>query len=221
MKTVTARQMKEIDRRAIHDFGIPAILLMENAGLGVARVAKKMLGSCRGKLVAIFCGKGSNGGDGFVAARHLINWGSVLRVYLMGRKEEVKGDPSINLGILEKMKVEVKEIVRADLLEGVKGELDGAWLIIDALLGTGLKGGVEEPYRSAITFLNQTQKPILSIDTPSGLDATSGKAMGVSIKAARTATMALPKQGFYRGEGPIYVGEVEVVDIGIPRELLR
>ncbi len=193
---------------------------MELAGLGVARIATKMLERSHGSGALVLCGRGSNGGDGFVAARHLLNQGFKVKVYLVGRMADVKGEARTNLVILTKMVKCIDQIKGPGSLEGLKGDIMWADLVIDALLGIGLKGKVKEPFLTIIEFLNQTDRPILSVDTPSGLDADSGKVMGACVKATRTATMAAPKKGFFRGAAPSFTGPVEVVDIGIPRRLL-
>jgi len=194
--------MQEMDRRAIEEAGIPSSVLMENAGRYVAETA------ATGKKVAIFCGTGNNGGDGFVAARYLKESGAEVSVYVVGKKARIKGDAKVNL---EKMGLEAKEI-------GVPVELD-VDLIIDAIFGIGLKGEVKEPARAIIKDLNAKSIPVISVDVPSGLDADTGEALGEAIKATKTVTMQIAKNGFYRGEGPRYTGEVIVANIGIPEEL--
>lgn len=212
--------MREIDRKATQLYSIPTLILMELAGFGVARIAAKMLQRSHGSRVVVLCGRGNNGGDGFVAARHLLNRGFRVKVYVVGRVVDVKGEARTNLDILKKLVKAIEQILAPDTLGGLKRELKKADLVIDALLGIGLKGKVGEPFLTIIELLNQSDRPILSIDIPSGLDADNGKVMGACVKAARTATMAAPKKGFFRDRARSFTGPVEVVDIGIPRGLL-
>jgi NAD(P)H-hydrate epimerase len=207
VKAVSVAEMLELDRKTIEGFGLPSIVLMENAGREVARVAIEMLSKTSGRRIAVFCGTGNNGGDGFVAARHLARQGCEVRVYLLGKRSSLKKDPAVNLNILEKMHIKIEEL--ADSLD-----LD-ADLFIDAVFGIGLKGDIKEPLRSIVADLNKKDRPILSIDIPSGLDADSGEVIGEAIKAEKTVTMQFPKKGFYINKGPACVGEVIVADIGI------
>lgn len=219
MNYVTSQQMKEIDRRTQEEFGISAIVLMENAGQSVARVALDMLSGRKEKRVVCVCGKGNNGGDGFVCARHLINNGINTDVFLVGDKEGLKGEAKVNCDVLQKMGKTIKTLHEKDLAS-FENELKGTQLIIDAIFGTGLEGEVKEPYRSVIRLMNSSGKPVLSVDVPSGLDATEGKVLGVCVKATKTVTFGLPKTGFVRNDGPLHVGEVIVEDISIPKTLL-
>lgn len=196
-----------MDRRTIKGFGIPSIVLMENAGQSVSKAAMDILASASGKRIAVFCGTGNNGGDGFVAARHLARQGAEVNVYILGKCSGVKNDPAINLEMLEKIGIKADEISRPLDLD--------ADLIIDAIFGIGLKGEVREPARSIIADLNKKHVPILSIDVPSGLDADTGEVLGEAIKAKETVTMQFPKKGFYKNKGPEHVGELIVADIGI------
>lgn len=161
------------------------------------------------KTIAIVCGVGNNGGDGLVAARHLLNAGVKVQVCLIGKISKLKPDPKTNLNILEKMGVKVK---RVKTLKGLKG-IGKAGLIIDALFGIGLSSEVREPYASIIDFLNRSRKPILAVDVPSGLDADTGQAPGIAVKAKRTVTFVAKKKGFRRASR--YCGKVVVRDIGI------
>jgi len=226
VRTVTRKEARRIDKLAIEKYGIPGIVLMENAGLAVSRVVSQMLGDKKdatnaSQRVAIFCGKGNNGGDGFVVARHLINRDIGVNIYLLCEKKDVKGDALINLNILLRMGQAVKEITCPDDIEGVKEEVYGASLIVDAILGTGTEGEVKEPMKSSIDFINGTLLPIVSVDIPSGLDADNGMLLGTSIKATKTVTFVAPKKGFYLNEGPLQTGEVTIADIGISVKILR
>lgn len=213
MRKVTAAEMREIDRCAIQEFGIPGVVLMENAGRGAATVALDMLKGADNPKAAVVCGQGNNGGDGYVIARHLHNAGISVVVRIVAPREKIAGDALINLSIIEKMKLDV-QFISADSLD-----FSDATIIVDALLGTGLSGAVREPYLTAIRKINAAAKPVLAVDIPSGLNSDTGEVLGECVRAARTVTFALPKIGFTIKAGPAVAGPVTVVDIGVPREL--
>ncbi|NOX96875.1 MAG: NAD(P)H-hydrate dehydratase [Nitrospirae bacterium] len=218
MKLVTPEEMREIDRKAIEEFQIPSLQLMENAGRQIAEAAREMLRFPLGKRVAIFAGRGNNGGDGFVAARYLVEEEAEIDIYLLGKKEDVKGDAQTNLQRLTQPVMEIKEEKDLDKL---KDSLSQADLIIDALLGTGARGKVQGILKATIELLNESGKPIISVDIPSGLSGEKGEPLDICVKAARTVTMGLPKQGLISYPGAEYVGELKVADIGIPPEVLN
>jgi len=207
MRTVSVKEMQELDRMAIEDRGIPSIVLMENAGIAVSEIALTELKNIKNKKTAVFCGSGNNGGDGFVAARHLFNKGINVSVYLIGPRLNLKNDPKINAEALDNIGVEIREISEPINIDH--------GLIIDAIFGIGLKGEVKEPARSIISDLNKKSITIISVDVPSGLDADTGEVLGASVKACITVTMQFPKQGFYQNKGPEYTGKIIAVDIGI------
>lgn len=221
MNSVTAQKMKEIDRRAVCEYGIPAIVLMENAGRGVSEIAIKMLEDIGHARVSIFCGKGNNGGDGFTTTRHLMNKEIEVATFLIGREEELSAAARTNYRILTEMNAQVEKIQTDDDWKQIKEKAVDADLTIDALLGIGLSGEVKGLYKSIIESLNRAPSPILSVDIPSGLNADSGKPCGVAIKAKKTVTLGLVKTGLITDEGMNYAGEVVVIDIGIPRKLLK
>jgi len=223
MKLVTGQEMKEIDRIAIEKYKIPSLQLMEKAGFGTAQVAGKMLGEVRGKTVFIFCGKGNNGGDGFVAGMYLAKQKAKGKFFLLGKKTELKGDAQVNLKKALKIKLLLAEI--ADLKKiPEKLECD---LIIDAIFGTGFKGEVAGLEKEVIKKINESKIPVLAVDIPSGIDADSGKWLdsarhkSICVQASETVTMGLPKiaQVFYPGKE--FCGELTVVDIGIPEEVIQ
>lgn len=215
-------QIREIDRIAMDEYGLPGLALMENAGRGAARMALEMLARPDRSLVVILCGKGNNGGDGFVVARWLRNAGVDVRAFLTAAVGDVprESDAGVNLGVALRMGVPVAEILDADGVEQVTSLLPKADLIVDALLGTGLSGDVREPARSLVERVNAAEAPVLAIDTPSGLCGDTGRALGCAVKADRTATFAAAKRGFFTGEGPELVGELRVIDIGVPVRIL-
>ncbi len=221
MKYVTSEQMKQIDKRAQEEFGMPSVILMENAGRGASRVALDMLPKEKKAKAVCVCGKGNNGGDGFVCTRHLINNSIDVDIFLLGNPNGLKGDAKINYRILRKMGKTVKILKNKKTLDLFKRSLKKARLLIDAIFGIGLSGEVKQPYKNIIDLMNQCEKPILALDVPSGLDATEGKVLGSCIKAAKTITFALPKTGFIKNDGPYYAGEIIVADISIPKILLK
>lgn len=202
--------MAEADRISIEEYGINVLVLMENAGLAVATVARKMLGgTASGRRVCCLVGKGNNGGDGLVAVRHLHNWGARVNVVL-GEKAELRDVPSKQLAIAEKMGIEVTE---SDV------EFERAELLIDALLGCGSKGNPRDPVAELIRRANASGIPTLAVDIPSGLDATTGDPGDPCIVAKSTVTLGLPKTGFLNPKARGFVGELFVADISMPREV--
>ena len=222
-KTLTREEMLELDRKAIEEYKIPGIVLMENAGRNVAEEILKMLDDPQQAKVAILCGKGNNGGDGFVVARHLHNHSISVYVFLVAKISDIlkDGDAGTNLQILLNMKIPVKEILDIPGVNSILKELNGYNILADALFGTGLSGDVREPFKTLISGVNNLDKPTLSVDIPSGLDCNTGKFLGAAIKATKTVTFAVAKKGFYLNDGPSYTGKVIVSDIGIPKELIH
>lgn len=220
MKVPTAEQMQELDRKAIETYRIPGIVLMENAGRGATEVISNAFPDIQKRRVAIIAGKGNNGGDGFVIARHLLNRGVSVKVFLLSNPKALRGDAETNFGIFQRMKGEVFPVPSSKDYQKVKKDLEKFDLLIDGIFGTGLDAEVRGYYREVIDHLNTLQKPIVAIDIPSGLDANTGKPLGTAIRASLTATFGLPKVGHLIPPGLDYVGDVHVVDIGIPRRLV-
>ncbi|MGC8862144.1 MAG: NAD(P)H-hydrate dehydratase [Armatimonadota bacterium] len=222
---VTAEQMRELDRLATEKYGIPSLLLMENAGRAVADTAAEMLGDVRGKHVVVVCGPGNNGGDGFVAARHLHNAGADVRLAYFGDRSKARGDALVNLEIAEKMGLAID---MSGSIRRLRTSLERAELVIDALLGTGIKGELRGDLGEVIGCINlNTGAPVLAVDIPSGVDADTGRTWGPSSRAAQeavdadcTVTFGLPKIGLVTYPGAGYVGDLVVADIGIPVEAL-
>ena len=215
VRIVTAKQMQRIDKRASKIYGIPAIILMESAAIASAFLVLKMLKQDLSNVV-LFCGQGNNGGDGFACARHLINHGLKVKVCFVGKVEKLSNESKTNYQILRKMGQKILK----PKISSLKKELKNADLIVDALLGIGLKNKVREPYFSLINLINDSEKPVLSLDIPSGLDATGGKVCGIAVKARRTITFGLFKRGFLNPQALTYIGELTIGDIGLPRKLL-
>ena len=220
MKVATAAEMRVIDSRAINDFGILGLVLMENAGYKVARKVEEILGDVQSKTICIFAGKGNNGGDGFVAARHLENSGAKVRVLLYGSKEAVTGDAKVNLDILLKTGADIVEITGERDLDKVKFLAALADCLVDALLGTGFRGEIKGNLAEVVGIISAAGAPVVAVDIPSGIDADSGAVRGVAVKANHTVTIALPKPGLLFQPGAAHAGEITVADIGIPQEVV-
>jgi NAD(P)H-hydrate epimerase len=211
---LTRAQVREIDRRAIEEYGIPGVVLMENAGRGAAEVLLSLGVSSR---VVICCGKGNNGGDGFVIARHLDNHGVPVSVLLFSRPDEITGDAAVNLRVIEKSGIAI--LIQPDMATLVS-ELAAASWIVDAVFGTGLRGEVRPPFDRVIAAINGSGKPILAVDIPSGLDCDTGASLGATIRATHTVTFVAPKAGFAHPAAQQWLGNLHVVDIGAPRKLV-
>jgi ADP-dependent NAD(P)H-hydrate dehydratase / NAD(P)H-hydrate epimerase len=220
---VTSSEMRACDRYAIEVLKIPALVLMENAGRGAAEVIERSFGPVAGKTVLIFCGKGNNGGDGFVIARHLYNRGANIYTLVLGKPTELKGDPKVNFDpIREISKRAPKDRVFQIKIGASKSSLSmlpKADLIVDAIFGTGFSGIVKEPQRSVINWINDSDTQVVSVDIPSGVNADTGEVANVAVKANLTATMAFKKIGLITGDGISYTGKIEVVDISIPKSI--
>jgi len=219
MRAVTAEEMAEMDRTAIEVLGIPGVVLMENAGRGAAEVMYRYFPDLQGRKVAVLAGGGNNGGDGFVIARHLWQKRVAVTVYLLKKRQSYRGDAKVNLEIIEKLGVQVEEHTDNKSLAGLKRKLSKAEILVDAVFGTGLNAPVRGFYQKIIELVNQLERPVLAVDLPSGLSATSGAPLGTCIQASVTATFGLPKVGQLVTPGCVYVGRLEVVDIGLPRSV--
>jgi len=193
---------------------MPALLLMENAGRAVAQETLRIIGKRRLRI-AIFCGKGNNGGDGFCAARHLLVAGINPDIYLVSKISEVKKESEVNLNILLNLKKKVFEVSPSSL-DIIKKRISKYDLIIDALLGIGLKGNITGVMAQLIGIINNSKADILSVDIPSGLDANSGRILGCCIKAGKTITFVAKKRGMVKDQGLKSRGEVKIADIGVP-----
>lgn len=189
-------------------------MLMENAGRGIADV---LCGLGITGPVTIVCGRGNNGGDGYVIARHLDLRGYYVRVVLLDDPGTFRGDAVLNYRVLEKSDVPIERADKISLDERLRG---ASW-IVDAILGTGAQGEPREPYASAIDRLNASGVPILAVDVPSGLDCDTGEPAKHTIRAQQTCTFVAAKPGFLRPAAQPYVGRLHIVDIGAPRKLIE
>lgn len=214
---VAAKEMAEIDRFTIEKVGIPGMVLMENAGREVVAVIREMLGTVEGKNIYIFCGKGNNGGDGYVVARYLLDMGANVKTYLVGKIDEVKGDAGSNLRILRGLGHSMLPI---SSVEHVNWN-NGAHLLVDALLGTGVRGVLTGLVKELVEKINEDRAPIISVDLPTGVEADTGAVGGTCIQAKTTVTMGYLKNGLLLTPGRKHAGDVIVADIGIPRAVLK
>jgi NAD(P)H-hydrate epimerase len=206
---ISCSEMKELDRYAIEVIGIPSIVLMENAAL---KVVKNI--SPKSEKIVLVCGIGNNGGDGLAVARHLYLCGREVAVYLLGDPEGGTVDFKINLNILRNLNIEAKRIVEGNVLEDLRKSIQGSDLIVDAIFGIGISREVTGLYRKAIEIINESGKPVISVDIPSGLNGDTGDVMGVSVNAHKTITFHRVKTGLVNAME--HTGEVIVEKIGIP-----
>jgi NAD(P)H-hydrate epimerase len=214
---LTREQSRRVDRLAVEEYGFSGLVLMENAGRGVADVlcAAGIAGP-----VVICCGKGNNGGDGFVVARHLALRGHTVRVLLWALPEELTGDAAANCHIFAKSGAAMEVFGAVHDAARLARQLDGAAWIVDALLGTGARGEPRPPIGAVIDQLNASPAPKLAIDVPSGLDCDTGTAAAQTIRAAVTCAFVAAKVGFLVPGAEQYLGRLHVLDIGTPRNLL-
>lgn len=213
--------MLEMDRMTTEEMGLPGIVLMENAGRGAADVAVDMLEHKKPRRVMVMCGSGNNGGDGYVVARYLLEWGHKVRICALTSLDDIHGDAHVHLDVLLAMQADVRPVVDSTELAAAGRRFSHTHLVVDAVLGTGVRGEVHGIAAEAIEVMNAGDVPVLSIDIPSGLDANTGKPLGTAVRATRTATCHAPKVGFRNRSSSKFTGKVSVVDIGIPREVVR
>ncbi len=210
-------QAREVDRRAVDEFGLPSIVLMENAGRGCV---DKLIQLGLAGPVVVCCGPGNNGGDGFVIARHLDLRHVTVKLALFAPRNRYQGDAAVNLAVVEKSGIEAVDF-STDFTNGALDTFLGQpGCIVDALLGTGFCGEVRQPLAQAIDRLNAAPAPKIAIDLPSGLDCDTGLASTHTIRATHTLTFVAMKRGFGNPASVPYTGEVHVLDIGAPRRLV-
>lgn len=210
---VTSQEMREMDGLTIREYGIPSLVLMERAGAAVARTLVKSFGRAARQGVLVVAGKGNNGGDGLVVARHLKAKKIPCEVVVLARGDELSADAAENLKAFRKRRGKVFE--GSGSLAALKERLKGKTLLVDAILGTGLKEEVRGVYAEAIQVMNGSGLPVLAVDLPSGLDSDRGRPLGATVKAAVTVALAFPKVGEVIFPGVSYVGQLVVADIGI------
>ena len=232
MKLPKAHEMQMLDRCAIDDFGIPGIVLMENAGLGTVLMMEKELGPARDHFAIIFIGPGNNGGDGLVIGRHLHQRGCEAIFFFLVHPDELKGDAATNLNIIRLLKLPFHVIDNARrvqtipvLFKQIESRGKPCYAVIDALFGTGLTREISGHFAAAIDLINRPDfahnVPIVAVDIPSGMDSDSGRIFGKSVKAKLTATFGCAKPGQIMHGGSEFTGKLHIIDIGIPPEVFH
>jgi NAD(P)H-hydrate epimerase len=221
MRILSAGQIREADRRTVHEIGIPSLVLMENAGRQVVAAMESFFEDLADRRVAVLAGKGNNGGDGFVVARTLHQRGIDVSVFLVGQVADVKGDARVNLEILGRLGLTVVEIVDEGQWELHFSEISQHGLIVDALFGTGLSAALGGMYETVIGDVNGSEIPVVAIDLPSGVSADTPHLIGDAIDATVTVTLAAPKLPLILPPAEHLSGEVVIADIGIPGDVIE
>ena len=215
---LTREQSREVDRRAVETYEMPSIVLMENAGRGVTDGITRQHPPA---AVTVCCGKGNNGGDGFVIARHLDLRGWPVQVLTTAADTEYTGDAAVNLRILRHTEVPIRQLSQDATISDWEAAMTGAAHVVDALLGTGASGDPRPPYDAAIDAINRSATHVVAVDVPSGLDCDTGSPGKPTVRADETFTFVAAKRGFAETGAAAYVGQLHVVDIGTPTKLLR
>lgn len=221
--TLSRDEVRELDRRAIEGFGVPGLVLMENAGRGCAEMMMRL--NPEKRPTVILCGPGNNGGDGFVIARHLHNHGWPVDVHVFAKCNHTPDDADVNFDILFAAGIPFTQYhpehvgqLQLDFFRRQYVARPG-WTV-DALFGTGLSRPLAAPFDEVVAAVNASGHPVLAVDVPSGLDCDTGEPLGPTVRAAHTATFVAPKKGFLNPKSRAWTGEVHVIDIGAPRRLI-
>ncbi|MGM0902139.1 MAG: NAD(P)H-hydrate epimerase [Bacillota bacterium] len=217
------KDMQQMDQYTMESLGLPGVVLMENAGSRIVEeiVANSKSLTSKKPKVLILAGGGNNGGDGFVVARKLVDIGWKPQLWLLVPVEKITGDARVHLNAYLSRGLTLFTLKQFDEFQH---QLTQADLIVDAILGTGIKGGVREPLARIIKMVNDRENdsiPVISVDIPSGVNSDDGKVVGEAIKATKTVTFVCPKSGFFLQDGPMYVGEWKAVDISVPPSIAR
>ncbi len=225
VRVVTAKQMRELEQTAIHEYGIPSMLLMENAAIAVIKEIRQHfeargLSELTNVKGLIFAGKGNNGGDGLAIARHLHNLGMDITVFLLARPEAFSGDAALNLRLVQGLGVKCYLIEEEGQLKLVRLALNQADVVVDAIFGTGMRGALPPLAEACVEEINRGQVYVVAVDLPSGLEADTGKTYRMAVRANTTVTFGLPKLGHFLGSGPEYTGKLVVEAISIPEKYL-
>jgi NAD(P)H-hydrate epimerase len=221
MRVLNAAQMREADRRTIDEIGIPSLVLMENAGRQVVAAIEAVHGELLEGRVAILCGRGNNGGDGFVVARTLLQRGVDVAVFLLGRVADVRNDARTNLEILGRLGLTVVEIADSEAWELHFTEVTDCTLIVDAIFGTGLNAPLGGLLETVVADVNGSGIPIVAVDLPSGLSADTHEPIGDSIQAGLTVTLAAPKLSLVLPPAERRAGDIVIADVGIPLDVIE
>ena len=220
MKLARAEVMRQLDGRAMNEYGIPGVVLMENAGQATARAVAEAFGPMAGLGVTIFVGPGNNGGDGLVVARGLHQMGARVQVVMLVPEDRIKGDALVNWRVTRKLPVGRCFVGGSEDLAAVRAFVAHSAVLVDALFGTGLTRDVGGLYGEAIALMNESGKPVVAVDIPSGLDSDTGRVLGAAVRAELTVTYGLAKPGHFCYPGRELTGDLRVVDIGIPPEVV-
>lgn len=231
MKLPSAKEMHNLDRVAIEEYSIPSVVLMENAGLGTVLMAEKELGPCENTFSPIFVGPGNNGGDGLVIGRHIHQRGGDPVFFFLVKPDKMRGDAAINLEIIKKLRLPfhiVDSVNRAETIPILLKQFESRGLpcyaVFDAIFGIGLCREVKDHFAETIHFINSPaikgKTPVISVDTPSGMDSDTGKVLGACVRADYTATYCCAKPGHFIFGSPAWTGKLEIVDISIPPEAI-
>jgi NAD(P)H-hydrate epimerase len=206
---LSREQVRAYDKHAIDQLGVPSLVLMENAGRGAAEVLRSL--GIRARVV-ICCGKGNNGGDGLVIARHLAIRGCDVLTLLFAHPEELSPDAAVQWNVVSRLNLPVQVWPDESALKAILGRAE--W-VVDALFGAGLTGPLREPFDRVVTTVNGSGARVFAVDIPSGLDCDTGEPLGPTIRAEHTATFVAPKLGYRNPTAKVYTGSVHVVDIGV------
>jgi NAD(P)H-hydrate epimerase len=217
MRSLSRAELRDVDRRAIEEYSLPGVVLMENAGRNAAALLESQ--GIHGP-VAIVCGKGNNAGDGFVIARHLENRGHAVDVLLACEPQQLTGDAAINHHVLEQAGTPQRTMATALHTEWLQALASADW-IVDALLGTGTTGAVREPFVTVIAAINDSGRKVFAVDLPSGIDCDTGQPLRTCVRATLTGTFVARKLGFDAPGADQRTGPVHVLDIGVPAVLLK
>lgn len=218
-RILTVSQIQRLEKMAIDTIGLPSVVLMDNAGRAVAQSVLNAFSQARGLRIKVICGTGNNGGDGFVAARYLWEAGVKVDVLLCGAEQDLKNAPQMFYRANKNLKIPIRlfSAINAAFVQQIKGA-DG---VVDALFGIGLNRPLEGFYLDAVKAMNNSHKNIWAVDIPTGLDGSTGKVWGDCIRASTTVSFSCSKKGFLVNEGLQSTGQVQVVNIGIPDQLIR
>jgi NAD(P)H-hydrate epimerase len=216
MRVLNTEQMREADRRTIEDIGIPSIVLMENAGRQAVAAMEAAFDDLASSRVGVLCGRGNNGGDGFVVARTLLQRGVDAAVFLLGSVADVRGDARTNLEVLGRIGLTVVEITTAQDWELHFSQVSECDVLVDAILGTGFHGQLSGLLETVVADVNELGVPVVAIDLPTGLSADSHEVEGDAVEATMTVTLAAPKIPLVLPPADSHAGDLVIADIGIP-----
>ena len=221
MKVSLVKEMREVDRKAVEDYGISELVLMENAGHRTVEAVQELLGDLSEKNICVLAGSGNNGGDAFVAARHLANTGARVKVFFIGNAAHLTKSTAVNRSIVQNMELELHSLEGERSWDRLQVVLRFADVLVDGVLGTGFQGNLRPDIRRLVKLVNATGKPVVAIDIPTGVIADTGQVDEDAIQASCTVALGLPKPGHFLCPGGALSGTILVDDIGLPSALLQ